>query len=86
MLKFKHAALVGAGLLGAGVVTFSGDTARAARALPDPGHYMVGDTYKEPSGDQCMADGHAWPVKEFACTGPYPDGSWALTVTAVESR
>ncbi|MGX9227396.1 hypothetical protein ACWV95_16280 [Streptomyces albus] len=75
--KVKRAAIVGAGLL-----AFSGLAVGAAQAdVPRPPGFMIGDQYKEPSADECMKDGHAWPIKEFTCVGPHADGSWTLTIT-----
>ncbi|GAA2635733.1 hypothetical protein [Streptomyces axinellae] len=80
MRKFKRAAIVGAGLL-----AFSGLGVGAAQALPDPGQYMVGDTYKEPTKAACEADGNSWEgVGDFSCLGPNDDGSYTLRIDSID--
>ncbi len=74
--RFTRAAVIGAGIL-----ALSGLTAGAAQAIPRPPGFMIGDQYKEPSSEECMKDGHSWPIKEFTCVGPHEDGSWTLTIT-----
>lgn len=80
MRTFKRAAVAGISLL-----AFSGLAGGAAQALPDPGGFMVGDTYKEPSKAACEKDGNTWDgVKDFSCLGPNADGSWTFRIDSID--
>ncbi|MBR7673389.1 hypothetical protein KDA82_10230, partial [Streptomyces daliensis] len=58
--------------------------AGAAQALPEPGGYMVGDTFTEPSKAACEKDGNSWSgVNQFSCLGPYADGTWKLRIDSI---